>query len=252
MVTQTEVKPWTLYTDGASNMNGTGLGLVLKSPQEDTMVYSVYCEFKATNNEAEYEALIMGLMTAKDLDVKHIKVNCDSILIVNHINGTYDVKDIKMITYLDIVKSLSCSFESFHIQQIPREDNTQADALAGLGDQAKERFEEDLLCIVEIKALSIDVDTNQDEWLRVYENYFQHGTQLDNSNEARVLRMRASRFTMLDGVLFKKSASGVLQRFLRKSETDVVLRDLHKGECGNHANGRNLSLKLLRWDIIGQ
>lgn len=57
---------WSLFIDGASNVNGTGLGLILKSPQGDTLACSVCCSFKATNNEMEYEALILGLRTAKD------------------------------------------------------------------------------------------------------------------------------------------------------------------------------------------
>ena len=58
---QTRFGKWELYTDGASNSRGSGLGLVLKSPQGDTIVQAICCEFSATNNEAEYEALISGL-----------------------------------------------------------------------------------------------------------------------------------------------------------------------------------------------
>lgn len=73
-------------------MNGTGLVLILKSPQGDIVAYSVCCEFKATNIEAEYEALILGLTTAKDMKVRHIDINYDSLLIVNHVKGSYEVK----------------------------------------------------------------------------------------------------------------------------------------------------------------
>lgn len=96
------------------------------------MAYSICCEFKATNNEFEYEALIFGLTIAKDLKVVHLKVYCDSLLIVNHVNGSYEAKDHKMASYLGIVKELQRDFYSFTIQQIPREHNTQADELAGL------------------------------------------------------------------------------------------------------------------------
>lgn len=92
-------------------MNGTRLGLVLKSPQRNMVEYSVCCKFKATNNEAEYEALIMGLTTAKDMKVRHINVNSDYLLIVNHINGSYEAKDSKMIMYLD--NTLSNTYYTF-------------------------------------------------------------------------------------------------------------------------------------------
>ncbi|XP_074283274.1 uncharacterized protein LOC141607827 [Silene latifolia] len=58
---ETSDQEWTLFTDGASNVRGIGLGLVLKSPQGDITAEAVSCEFKATNNEAEYEALTAGL-----------------------------------------------------------------------------------------------------------------------------------------------------------------------------------------------
>ena len=65
---------WTLSVDGSSSINGAGLGLVLKSPQGDILEQSVHCEFRTTNNEAEYEALIAGLDLAKSLNVKSIDV----------------------------------------------------------------------------------------------------------------------------------------------------------------------------------
>ena len=91
IVSKTETKPWSLFTDGASNVNGTDIGLVLKLPQGDIIAHAIYCDFKATNNEAEYDALIIGLATARDLKVTHIDINCDSLLIVNHVNATYEV-----------------------------------------------------------------------------------------------------------------------------------------------------------------
>ncbi|XP_074377784.1 uncharacterized protein LOC141719311 [Apium graveolens] len=259
VTSQVEIQPWTLYIDGASNVNCTGLGLVLKSRQGDIMAYSICCEFKATNNEAEYEALIIGLITAKDLKVRHIDVNCDSLLIVNHVNESYEAKENKMITYLDIVKLLQCSFDTFHIQQVPREQNTQADALVGLGAVFKDfdvanvptlhinkPSNERMLEVSEVNATNINLENSQDGWTKVYKDYLQHGKQPDSSNDARVLRRKASLFNILDDVLFKKSATGTLQRCIEKNEAGMVLRDVHEGDCGNHTNGRNLSLKILR------
>ena len=57
---------WQLYTDGAENAKGTGLGVVLKSPQGDIIARAVRCDFKETNIEARYEALILGLQVSFD------------------------------------------------------------------------------------------------------------------------------------------------------------------------------------------
>ncbi|XP_074277404.1 uncharacterized protein LOC141601042 [Silene latifolia] len=114
---------WELHVDGASNAKGAGVGLVLKSPQGDLIVQAVRCEFKATNNEAEYEALIMGLKLALDLKIRHLQVYSDSKLIVNHVNDCYEARDPKMMAYLDVAKELKIRFVTFNIKQIPREQN---------------------------------------------------------------------------------------------------------------------------------
>ncbi|XP_074283440.1 uncharacterized protein LOC141607988 [Silene latifolia] len=124
---------WTIFIDEASNARGTGLGLVLKLPQGDTIAQAISYEFKATNNEAEYEALIVGLKVCLNLGVQNLKVKTDSLLIANQFKGTYAAKDAKMISYLVYIKTLTAKFPSFDIDQIPRDLNTQANALASLG-----------------------------------------------------------------------------------------------------------------------
>ena len=91
---------WTLFTDGASNQKGAGLGIILKSPQGGILPHTIGCEFNVTNNEAEYEALIMGLQLAKDLWIKDLQVFVDSLLLTNHFNGSYAVKGEKLDLYL--------------------------------------------------------------------------------------------------------------------------------------------------------
>ncbi|XP_074301332.1 uncharacterized protein LOC141632713 [Silene latifolia] len=101
---------WELHMDGASNAKGAGVGLVLKSPQGDLIVQAVRCEFKATNNEAEYEALILGLKLALDLKIRRLQVCSDSKLIVNHVNDCYEARDPRMMAYLDVAKELKNRF----------------------------------------------------------------------------------------------------------------------------------------------
>ncbi|KAK0594549.1 hypothetical protein LWI29_017364 [Acer saccharum] len=84
---------WILSVDGSSSIKGSGLGLVLESPHGDILEQSIHCGFHATNNEAEYEALIAGLDLAKSLNVKVIKARSDSQLVVRQVNGTYEARD---------------------------------------------------------------------------------------------------------------------------------------------------------------
>ena len=102
--------PWTLFTDGASNVKGTGQSTLLKSPQGDIIPQSIACEFQTTNHEAEYEALIAGLQLANNMRIRYLQVYVDSLSITNHYNSSYTVKCEKLIKYLEIVRKLADSF----------------------------------------------------------------------------------------------------------------------------------------------
>ncbi|KAI3744636.1 hypothetical protein L1987_57724 [Smallanthus sonchifolius] len=96
----------------------------------DIIPQSISFGLQATNNEAEYEALIAGLQLAKDMRIRYLQVCVDSLLIANHFNGSYAAKGEKLAQYLEIVKNLAKEFEIFSIEQVHREDNAEADALA--------------------------------------------------------------------------------------------------------------------------
>ena len=74
--------PWELYIDEAVNQRGSGVGLVLVSPKKITIEKSLRLSFSATNNETEYEALLMGIMMVQKMGGKAVKVFSDSKLVV--------------------------------------------------------------------------------------------------------------------------------------------------------------------------
>ena len=82
--------------DGASNVKGLGIVVYLKSTNNEVIEQSFRLGFKASNNEAECEALIAGLQLAKALGPRMLKVQSDSRLIVNQVLGEYTVKDPRM------------------------------------------------------------------------------------------------------------------------------------------------------------
>ena len=98
--------------------------------------------FQATNNEAEYEALIYGLELAKHLGVKLLKVRSDSKLIVEQVARRFEAKELRMKFYFDKASALSCQFQSFSTEQVPRELNPRVDELAkgvALGNMIEEQ-----------------------------------------------------------------------------------------------------------------
>ena len=74
--------PWEVYVDRVANQRGLGVGLVLVSPEKITIEKSLRLGFSATNNEAEYKALLMGMMTVQKMGGRTVKVYSDSRLVV--------------------------------------------------------------------------------------------------------------------------------------------------------------------------
>ena len=80
-----EVESWKIYFDGATNQNGSGIGVLLISTKGTHTPFSRRLNFPATNNATGYEACIMGLQAALGLEVKELEVYGDSTLIISQI-----------------------------------------------------------------------------------------------------------------------------------------------------------------------
>ena len=88
--------PWELYVYGAANQRGSRVGLVLVSPEKITIEKSLRLGFSATNNKAEYEALLMGMMMVQKIGGKAVKVFSDSKLVVGQVRGDLEAHDSRM------------------------------------------------------------------------------------------------------------------------------------------------------------
>ena len=122
----------TLYTDGASSADGSGAGIILPSPLGDKSTYALRFDFKCSNNEAEYEALLAGMRLAHSMGVNKLEAKGDSLLVANQFNGLYEAKEVHIKKYLDKVNTLAAKFQVFRIMQVPRTKNKEADALSKL------------------------------------------------------------------------------------------------------------------------
>ena len=132
MISQHGLSPWEVYVNGASNQKGSGAGLVLISPEKVIVEKSLRLNFSATNNEAEYEALLMGMAIVHRMGGKSVKVFSDSRLVVGHVKGEFEEKNERMQGYLSQVKFLQSEFKSFNLLHIPRSGNAHTDSLAML------------------------------------------------------------------------------------------------------------------------
>ena len=87
------METWTVQTDGFVTRKVGGAGVVLISPEKETLKYAVRLQFAVTNNEAEYEALLTRLSLAKALGAKNLIVQVDSQLIIGQVKGDYEAKE---------------------------------------------------------------------------------------------------------------------------------------------------------------
>jgi ribonuclease HI len=122
---------WKLFFDGASSKEGVGVGLFFVSPTQKTIYLSYKLEFETTNNVAEYEALVLGLRTAKDMGIKKLSVFEDAELIVHQTKNLCQTKNPRLRSYRNDVWDLVDNFLSeYNIYFIPREENCVVDSLA--------------------------------------------------------------------------------------------------------------------------
>jgi ribonuclease HI len=130
LVSLISVCPWKLYFDGSACREGQGVGIVLISPRGVIFETSVRLEYFCTNNQAEYEALLLGLQILKSMGVTHVEVFGDSLLVVQQVSRVYQCFDGSLNSYLDRCLDIIASFDDFTIVHISREENMRANDLA--------------------------------------------------------------------------------------------------------------------------
>ncbi len=120
-----------LFVDGAADLHTktAGIGGVFFRNGDELFSFSEFIG-NATNNEAEYGALIRGLEESLKLDIMDIDIFADSELVVKQINGKYKVKNERMQKLYSKAISLFANFNSWSLAHIPREKNSIADKLS--------------------------------------------------------------------------------------------------------------------------
>ena len=110
MVCHVENHTWKVFVDGALSAMGVGAGIVIIIPEGIQLEHSFRLRFKASNNEAKYEAFIAGLRTAFDMGARDVEVYLDSRLVVNQVQGSFKAQDSQMKEYLRVVKQVMGKF----------------------------------------------------------------------------------------------------------------------------------------------
>ncbi|XP_070045090.1 uncharacterized protein [Nicotiana tomentosiformis] len=123
---------WRMFFDGASNFKGVGIRAILVSETGQHYLISAKLKFPCTNNITEYEACILGLKMANDMNVQEMLIIRDTNLLVYQVLGEWDTNNTKILPYLHYVQELIKRFTKIEFKHIPRIRNEFANALATL------------------------------------------------------------------------------------------------------------------------
>ncbi|WJZ87246.1 hypothetical protein VitviT2T_006642 [Vitis vinifera] len=208
---------WTLRVDGTSRSSGSGIGLLLQSPTGEHLEQAIWLGFPASNNEAEYEAILSGLDLALTLSVSKLRIYSDSQLVVRHVQKEYEAKDARMARYLTKVRDTLQRFIEWTIEKIRRIENGRVDALADIAVS---------LPIKEAIMLLIHVQANP--------------SVLEASTCNTIEAKQADDQEWTNDII-GYLRTGPYLRCLNHSEALYVLAELHEGIRGNHSGGRSLA-----------
>ncbi|KAK3001122.1 hypothetical protein RJ639_022192 [Escallonia herrerae] len=213
--------PWNLYVDGSSAIGSSGARIILISSEGFTIEYALRFGFQASNNEAEYEALLVGIRLAHALRVDSLSVHSDSQLVVNHVLGDYEARDERMAQYLEPASADATDVRRSVYLEFLKDRSISSQTEIGIIDKEP--------C-----------------WMDTVIKFLSAGELPYERHEARNLCVRAARYALVEGVLYKKSFSLPYLRCLRPSESVYALQEVHEGICGQHHGGRTLAQKILR------
>ena len=193
-----------------------------------------------TNNEAKYEVVLTSLRVAKALGIRNLKLNTNSKLVVGQITNEYEAKKDRMKRYLKLTSQLVSNFDNVRNSQVPREENFEANKVARLAssnsDVGRPRLYIEVQIIPSIEGLDVTYVQSKSSWMDPILAFIRDGKLLPNQSEARNIRVRSSRFTILNDELYKKGVFPTYSKCLGSEDATYVLREIHERVYGNHSS----------------
>jgi ribonuclease HI len=118
------IHPWKLFFDGSAYRNGQGVGVVLVSPKGVVFEKSIHLEYYCTNNQAKYEAILIGPQILSSIGVKHVEAFGDSLLVMQQVADMFQCFDGSLNDYLDKCLEIIALFDDFTVQHVFNDENT--------------------------------------------------------------------------------------------------------------------------------
>ncbi|RVW15439.1 hypothetical protein CK203_094721 [Vitis vinifera] len=210
----TSLSGWRMYFDGATNHSGYGIGVLLISLHgdhiPDLFVWHSRIDILPRTTLVEYEACILGLETALELEIRQIEVFGDSNLVLRQIQGEWKTRDVKLRPYHAYLELLVGRFDDLRYTHLPRAQNQFADALATLASMI------DIPIDATVRPLLIES------------------------------RSAPAYYCLIEDTEIDDGLPWMLLLCLDRDSTDRVMREVHAGVCRPHMRGHMLARKIMR------
>jgi ribonuclease HI len=227
---------WKMYFDGSLNLEGAGVGVLFISPQGDHLKYVLQIHYKASNNGANYEALIHGLRIAVSLGIKRLIAYGESKVIIDQVNKACDVKKETMNAYCTEVRKLEDHFEVLEFHHVSRDNNVAANVLSKLGSKralvpagvfVQDLQKPSIRLLSDPETSPSDVLGSRDvlmaeaevNWRLDFIAYIMEKRVAEDKVEREKIARRAANYVVIGSELYRRSASSdVLMKCILRSE----------------------------------
>lgn len=156
-----------------------------------------------------------------------------------------------MEEYFKYSKQIMARFVAVEVEQVPRIENYWADILARMAATSNAKMHRTvpvetktrLSIVQEVEVMCLGTKAS---WMDPIIAYIRDRTLPADKRQARKLRLQAARYTLIDGLLYRRGYTLPLLQCFTNEEADYVLREIHEGVCGNHSGARSLAYKALK------
>ncbi|XP_023893521.2 uncharacterized protein LOC112005501 [Quercus suber] len=255
IVCHVKAHQWKVFVDGASNALGAGAEIIIVTPEGIRLEHSFRLGFKASNNEAEYEAFLIGLRVVLEIGAQEVEIHSDSQLLVSQVQGTFEARDPWMKAYLQSAKEAMNKFSIVKVSQVGQTQNKHADSLAtsvsSMTEEVPRLIEVELIAepsigmtgYVGIIKVDVAVITTPGPcWMDPIIEFLSEDRVPSDEKEANKVHRVAPRYWLsADRKLYRRSFGWPYLLCLHPEKVGELLAELHEGVYGNHVEGRSLA-----------
>ncbi|XP_070004606.1 uncharacterized protein [Nicotiana sylvestris] len=203
---------------------------------------------------AEYEACILGLGLAIDMNIQELLVIGDFDILVHHVLGEWATKNTKILPYLYCVQEMIKRFTKIEFKHVPSIQNEFADALATLSSMIQ-HLDKNFIDLIPIRIHNqstycdhVEEESDRRPWFHDIKEYLAKGEYLEHATHTQkhMLRRLANHFFQSGGILYRRNPDLGLLWCVDVKEESRLLEEIHAKTCGPHMNGFVLAKKILR------